>query len=85
MSRDIDWSVSDLCARWVLAEKVLAIPVLRRSDGPGNESTATVGTDIAQHMINAGGTKRTFIGADARLKGVGRQCCVAVLAGRPEF
>jgi hypothetical protein len=68
MSCDINWFVPYLCAWRVLAEKVVTLPVLRRSDGSGNEATATVRADVAQHMIDAGGTKRTFISADARLK-----------------
>ena len=68
MSRDINWSVSYFCACRVLAEKVVTLPVRRRSDGSGNKAAATVRADVAQHMIDAGGTKRTFISADARLR-----------------
>jgi len=85
MSSDINRLVFDCFARRVLAKKVVALPVLRRSDGSANEATTTVWTDIAQHMINTGGTERTFIGADACLMRVGWQRFIAVLASWPEF
>ena len=47
MSRDIDRPMLDRCARRVLAEKVIALPVLRRPDGSGHEAAAAVGTDVA--------------------------------------
>jgi hypothetical protein len=42
----INWAVLDLSARRVLTEEVVAFPVLRWSDRPGNESTATVGAHV---------------------------------------
>ena len=68
VSRDINRLVPYLCARRVLAKKVATLPVLRWPDGPGYETAATVWTDIAQDILNTGGTKRTFIGADTCLK-----------------
>ena len=65
MSRDINRLVFDCYARWILAKKVVTLPILRRSDGSGNEAAATIWTDIAQHIFDTGRTKRTFIGADA--------------------
>lgn len=85
MSRDINRLVFDCRARRVLAKKVVALPVLRRSGGSGNETATTVGTDIAQHILNTGGTERTFIGTDACLMRVGWQGFVTKLAGWPEF
>ncbi len=67
MRRGINRPVCDGYASRVLAKKVVAFPVLRRPDGAGHEAAATVGRDIAQHVLNAGGTERTFIGADARV------------------
>ena len=68
MSRDINRLVFDGCARRILAQKVVTLPIFRRSDGSGKEAAATIWTDIAQHILNTCRTKRTFIGADARLK-----------------
>ena len=85
MSRTINRPVFYCCARWVLAKKVVTFPVLRRSDRSGNESATTVRTDIAKDIVNAGRAERTFIGADACLKRVGRERFVAVFAGWPEF
>ena len=81
MSHDINRPVPYLCARQVFAKKVATLPVLRWPDGPGREAVTTVRTDVAQDVLNTGSTKRTFIGADACLKRIGRQSCVAVLAG----
>jgi len=67
MSREIDRPVFCCCARRVLAKKVVAFPVLRGPDGSGHETATTVRVDIAQDRLHAGGTERTFIGADARL------------------
>lgn len=71
MSRDIDRPVFYSCARRVLAKKVVTLPVPRLPDGSGNEAATTVWTDIVQHMLDAGGTERTFIGADACLSELG--------------
>ena len=68
MSRDNNRLVFDCSARRILAKKVVTLPVLRRSDGSGNKAATTVGTDVAQHIFNTGGTERTFIGADACLR-----------------
>jgi hypothetical protein len=69
----------------VLAKKVVALPVLRWPDGSGNETAAAVRTDIAQDDLKAVGTKRTFIGKDARFALDRWQRFVVVLAGWPEF
>ena len=85
MSHPVNWPVLYCRACRVLAKKIVVFPVCRRSDGSGHEAAAAIGTDIAQHLFNAGGTERTFIGADARFKGVGRQRFIAMFAGRSEF
>jgi hypothetical protein len=59
--------MSDYCARRVFAEKVVALPALRRSDESWNEAAAAIRTDIAHHMIDTGGAEHTFIGADAHV------------------
>lgn len=68
MSGEINRPVFDGCASRVLAKKVVTLPVLRGPDGSGHEAATTVRADIAQHLLHTGGTKRTFVGADARLK-----------------
>ena len=49
----------------VLAQVVVTLPILRRSDGSGNETAATVGTDVVQYALHAGRAERAFIGANA--------------------
>lgn len=68
MSRCINRPVSDFGACRILAKKVVTLPVLRRPDGPGNKATTAIWTDVAQNAVDACGTERTLIGADARLK-----------------
>jgi hypothetical protein len=85
MSDWINRPMLDLGTRWVFAKIVVAFPVLRRSDWPGNKATATIGTDIPQNSIDAGDTKRTFIATNACLKRIGRQRLVAVFARWAEF
>lgn len=85
MGRGINRPVCDGYASRVLAQKIIPFPVLRRPDGSGHEAAATVGANIVQHMLHAGGTECTFIGADARVQRVGWQSVVAMLTGRSEF
>ena len=54
--------------RRVLAEVVVPFPIRRRSDRSGHEPTATVRTDIVQHLFNTCCAECAFIGADARLR-----------------
>ena len=68
MRRGINWPVPDPDARRIRAEQVVAFPVLRWSDGPGNKPTATVWAHIAQDAVNASCAKRTFITAYARFE-----------------
>jgi len=85
VSGNIYRPVFDFCARRILAKKIVILPILRRSNRSENKAAATIWTNVPQDILNAIGAKRTFIGADACLKGVGWQSPVAVLAGRPEF
>ena len=50
----------------VFAEVIVAFPVARRPDGPGNKTTAAIGTDIIQHSIDACSAECTFIATDTR-------------------
>ena len=81
----IDRPVPDTRARGVLAQVVVALPVLRRPDGPLREAAAAVRADVAQDSIHTGGAERAFVAADACVCRIGRQCLVAVLAGRSKL
>src|SRR5262245_9956913 len=85
MGRQVHRPVLDRPARRVLAEEVVALPVLRRPDRPGGKPSAAVGADVAQQGLGTGGAVRAFVGADPRLRRVGRQGLVAVLTGGPQF
>src|SRR5262245_33215591 len=85
MSDEINRPMLHRCTRRILAEVVVTLPILRRPDWPLHEAAAAVGTDVVQHVLHAHCTERTFIGADARLARIRRQCPVAVLTGRPQF
>jgi hypothetical protein len=81
----VNGPVPDVGARRVFAEIVIALPVVRRSNGSGHKATTAVRADIAQDGINARGTERTFISTDACFKRVRWQRLVALLAGWSEF
>lgn len=68
MNYPIHRPVLDVCARRVLAEKVVALPVLRWPDRPRYESAAAVRADIAQDSLNASCAKGAFITANARFE-----------------
>jgi len=68
MSCGTNGPVLDLSARRVFTKEVVALPVLRRPDGPGNEPAATVWADVTQDTVNACYAERTFISANARLE-----------------
>jgi len=85
MRLHVDGPVPDLRAGRIVAEVVVAFPVLGRPHGSGNEAAAAVGTDIVQDGIHAIGAERAFIAANARVGGFRRQRLVAVLAAWPEF
>src|SRR5262249_44697537 len=85
MSYWIHRPMLDLGTRWVFAKIVAAFPVFRRSDWPANKATTTIGTDLPQNSIDAGGAKRTFIATNAYLKRIGWQRLVTVLTSWAEF
>lgn len=68
MSFRVHGSVFDLGAGWVLAKIVIALPILRWSDGPGYKTSTAVRTDVTQDGADTSGTERTFISTDACLK-----------------
>ena len=72
-------------ARRVLAKEVVAFPVRRRANWPGNKTTTTIGADVSQNAVNTCCAERTFVAANARVDRIGWQRCVAVLARWSEF
>ena len=79
--RGLDRPVLHRAAGGVLAEVVVAFPVPRRANRSRNEVAATVGTHVAQDVLDARGAERTLVRADACLERIRRQRLVAVLAG----
>lgn len=65
VGRRINGPVLDLSACRVLAEEVVAFPILRRSDGSGYKATAAIWADVIQNPIDTSGAECTFIGTDA--------------------
>ena len=63
----INRPVFDLGARRVLAKKIVALPVRRWPDWPGNKTPATIWADIVQNLIDTRGTERTLISTNTRL------------------
>src|SRR5262245_55229985 len=74
-----------LAAGRVLAEEVVALPVVRGSDRARHEAAAAVRADVMKHGLDAARAERALVGADARLGRIGRQGLVAMLAGRTEL
>jgi len=85
MSYGIHGPVLDFVARRVFAEEVVALPIFRWPDRPGNKPAAAVRANITEDIVNARCAERTFISANARFERVWRQGLVAVFAGRAEF
>ena len=85
MSCWLNWPVLDFGTPWVIAKIIVTFPVLRWSYRSRNESATTVGADVAQHVVYARGTERTFVAADTRIKCVRQQWLIAMFAVRSEF
>src|ERR1043166_2046291 len=85
MSCRIDRPVLYRGARGVLAEEVVAFPVLRWPDRSGSKSAAAVRADVFQDGSDTCGAKSALVGADARFERIGRQRVVAVLTGGSEL
>jgi len=81
----IDRLVPDSCARRILAEVIVTLPIPWRSDRSGDESSTAVGAHVAKNAIHARRAERAFIRADASVDGFRRQRCIAVFARRSEF
>jgi hypothetical protein len=85
MGSRINGSEFDLGTCGILSKEVVASPVLRRPDWPGNKPAPAVWAHVLQDRIDTRGAKRAFVSTNACFKGLWRQCLVAVLAGRPQF
>jgi hypothetical protein len=85
MRRRIDRPMLRIGTGRICPEKVVIVPIRRRSDRSWDEPAATIWADVFQNAFDARSAEGTFIGADARLKRVRRQSLAAVLTGRPEF
>jgi hypothetical protein len=64
MLRHIDGLEYTPLASRIIAEKIAVFPVVSRAYWPRCKTTAAIGTDIGQDMVNAVGTKRAFIAAN---------------------
>jgi len=64
MGNRINRTVPDLLTRRVFPQKIVPVPILRRSDWSRNKSAATVWADIVQNAFDASRAKRAFVGAD---------------------
>lgn len=85
MCRRIHRTVFHHGARRICPEKVVIVPIHRRSDRSRYEPAAAIGTDIFKNVLYAGGAEGALIRADARHKRVGWQRFITVFAGRSEF
>lgn len=68
MGRLIDRLVYDLATSRILTKKIVAFPIARRPDRPGNKAAATVWADVAQNIIDTLGTERALVCANTRLE-----------------
>src|SRR5688572_32556505 len=58
--RAVDGPVLDLRARGILAEKVVALPVVGGPDRPRHETAAAIRAHVAEHALDARGAKGAF-------------------------
>ena len=85
MSGRINRPVPDDNARRVMAEIIVASPVLRRPDRSCNETSTAVGTDVAQYAIHACRAECALVAADAGIDRRRWQRGVAVFAAWSQF
>jgi len=64
----IDGPVPDSCTRRILAEIIVALPVVRRSNRPRNECAAAIRAHVPENRIDACGAERALIAANARIR-----------------
>lgn len=85
MGGDINGTMPQPGRGRILAQVVLPLPVPCGPNRTRRKAAAAVRADVLQQALGALRAKRAFEGADPRLRGVGGQRLVAVLAGWPEF
>ena len=85
MGRRFHRSMLHRGARRICPKEVVIVPIRRRSDRSRDEPAAAIWADISQNTFDTRNAEGALIGADARLKRVGRQRLIAVLAGRSKF
>src|SRR5438045_6339721 len=85
MCSRIDGPMPNLGAWRILAEIVIAFAIRRGADGSRDKAAAAIRTYVRQDSLDTFGAKRAFIATDTRIRGVGRQRLVAVLARRSQF
>ena len=81
----VDRPVFDNRARRVFAKIIVAFPVPRWPDWPGDKAAAAVRADVIQDGLDAGGAERALVAADARFERSGWQRLVAILTGWSQF
>jgi hypothetical protein len=84
-SHRINWLGLHLGARRIFPKEVVAFPVPRRSNRSRDKPAAATGIDISQNAFDARIAEGALVRGYARLKRIGRQRLVAVLADRSEF
>src|SRR5947207_713075 len=85
MNFRVNRPMPDVGTRRIFAKEVVAFPVLRRPDGPWDESAAAVRAYVFQGVFDARCAKCALVGADTRFQRVGRQSLVAILTSRSEL
>src|SRR4029077_19125268 len=85
MRHRIHRPVLHLGARRIFSKKVVTVPVPRRSNRSRDKPATAIWTDISQNAFDARIAEGALVRTYARLKRIGRQRLIAVLAGRSEF
>ncbi len=85
MRHRIHQPVLHLGVRRIFSKKVVTVPVPRRSNRSRDKPAAAIWTDISQNAFDGRIAEGALVRTYARLKRIGRQRLIAVLAGRSEF
>jgi len=67
MLQRVYWPIPDMGACRIFAQVIISLPVIGRSYGSGDKSTAAIRADILQYGFYTGYAEGAFIGADTRL------------------
>ena len=85
MRHRIHRPVLHLGARRIFSKKVVTVPVPRRSNRSRDKPATAIWTDISQNAFDARIAEGALVRTYARLKRIGRQRLIAMLACRSEF